>query len=168
MPVRSRSPNGRSELPSPRNRSRSRGRHGLRADASGTNEFEDGCRRPSGHGGAQGDTRTRVDGARKDHELSGSAYLTGHRAHSSSPRDNSRQRVGDNGDRRQPARAGEDAGGQERRRDARQGCVPPRASGSRSYSETRRTALRAEARSAVLCIRLRIRIAAARPPPRRL
>ena len=79
-------------LSSPRNRSRSRERHGLRADASGPNEFEDGCRRPSGHGGAQGDPRARVDGARRDHELSGSVYSTGHRAHSSSPRDNSRRR----------------------------------------------------------------------------
>ena len=121
----------------PRNRSRSRERRGLRADASGPNEFEDGCRRPSGHGGAQGDPRARVDGARRDHELSGSVYSTGHRAHSSSPRDNSRRRLGDIGDRREDARVGEDAGGQERRRDARQGYVPPRASGSRSYSDRR-------------------------------
>jgi hypothetical protein len=134
MPIRSRSQN---EPSSPRNRSRSRERHGLRADASGTNEFEDGCRRPSGHGGAQGDPRARVDGARKDNELLGSAYSTGHRDHSSSSRDNSRRRLGDNGDRRDDARAGEDAGGQERRRDARQGYVPPRASGSRSYSDRR-------------------------------
>ena len=131
MPVRSRSPNGRSWPSFPRNRSRER--HGLRADASGTNEFEDGCPRPSGHGGAQGDPRARVDGARKDNGLLGSAYSTGHRYHSSSSRDNSRRRLGDNDD----ARAGEDAGGQERRRDARQGYVPPRASGSRSYSDRR-------------------------------